>query len=118
MANGRRGRPKGYPKTGGRIKGTVNKETVVRQDSLKAALAIAFSELGPEAIDKLSPAELLRTAMRVAAKAGLGPEAIAIAKDAAPYFNAKLAPCDGNTNNDKTFIAIRGGFTKADDDRD
>lgn len=77
---------------GGRQKGTKNKATAARAADLHQFLATAFAALGPEAIDCLTPAQLQLIAMREAAKGGFIPAALSIAKDAAPYFDPKLAP--------------------------
>ena len=42
--------------------------------------------------DTLTPARLQLIAMREAAKAGFVASALAIARDVAPYYDAKLAP--------------------------
>lgn len=83
---------------GGRQKGTPNKATAKKKADLQEALKLAFAALGPDGIDELSPAELLRFASREAAKAGFIQAAASLAKDAAPYFNARpsAAPLPGD----------------------
>jgi uncharacterized protein YciW len=76
---------------GGRQKGTPNKATKARKADLQA-LALVFAKFGPEFIDTLTPARLQLIAMREAAKAGFVVSAVAIARDVAPYYDAKLAP--------------------------
>ena len=76
---------------GGRQKGTPNKATKARKDDLHQALALVFTKLGPDIIDTLTPARLQLIAMREAAKAGFVASALAIARDVAPYYDAKLA---------------------------
>jgi uncharacterized protein YciW len=77
---------------GGRRKGTPNKATTARKANLHQALARVFAKFGPEFIDTLTPARLQLIAMREAAKAGFVASALAIARDVAPYYDAKLAP--------------------------
>jgi hypothetical protein len=77
---------------GGRQKGTPNKATKARKADLHHALALVFAKFGPEFIDTLTPARLQLIAMREAAKAGFVASALAIARDVAPYYDAKLAP--------------------------
>ena len=69
---------------------------------------MAFAEIGPEAIDHLSPAEMLRFSAHAAAKAGFIQAACALAKDAAPYFDPR-ATSDDAADNQMT-IVIKGGF--------
>lgn len=85
MANGKPGRPKGIPKSGGRKKGVRNKATAAREAEVAASgltpldymLQIMRAEHPPGA----EPAEILaREAMRFEA-----------AKAAAPYVHPKLA---------------------------
>jgi hypothetical protein len=47
----RRGRPKGYPKTGGRKRGTPNKSTVAMREALRLALESPKDGLGGVARD-------------------------------------------------------------------
>lgn len=77
---------------GGRQKGTRNKATAARQAAQDQALTAAVALIPPEQIDALSPAEFLDLAWKALAKAGQIPQAISVAKEAAPYFNAKKAP--------------------------
>src|SRR5947209_103510 len=96
---------------GGRAKGTPNKATAERRDALNEALKLAREHLGPEEIELLgkSPANLMRFAAIEAAKAGLWREATAMARDAAPYFDKKLAPTDtGDGDDNRTTIIIKG----------
>jgi hypothetical protein len=58
-----------------------------------------------------SPANLMRFAAMELAKAGLWREATAIAKDAAPYFDKRLAPADtADSEDNRTTIIIKGGI--------
>jgi hypothetical protein len=59
--------------------------------TLHQALTLVFTKLGPDIIDTLTPARLQLIAMREAAKAGFVASALAIARDVAPYYDAKLA---------------------------
>src|SRR5436305_14044982 len=81
---------------GGRPKGSPNKATLAKKDMLDEALQAANQHLTPEAIDQLaqSPANLMRFVSAQAAKAGLWRDAASIAKDAAPYFDKRLAPAE------------------------
>jgi hypothetical protein len=72
---------------GGRARGTPNK----KQLTVESALAAALNRIGPGVIDGLKPADFLDLAWKELAKAGLGQAAIAVARDAAPYFTAKLS---------------------------
>lgn len=95
---------------GGRQKGTPNKATAERAADIHAALATAFAALGPDFIDGLSPAALQLIAMREAAKAGFIQASLAIAKEAAPYFDAKKAPEGQKDDAGNAVIIVRGGF--------
>lgn len=104
MANGR--------KTGGRIKGTPNKATEAKREGVAEALKVALAGIGPVAIDEMSPAGYLRFCFREAAKAGFPQAAAALAKDAAPYFDARISPVDptGGADVGVTTIVVRGGL--------
>jgi hypothetical protein len=98
---------------GGREKGVPNKATAEKRAGVEAALAVAFAALGPERIDQLSPAQLQLIAMREAAKAGYVQAALAVAKEAAPYFDAKLASkisAEDGSDTPELKITIVGGF--------
>lgn len=100
---------------GGRVKGTPNGATVAKKEGLEAALKLAFAALGNEVIDNLSPANMLRVAAHEAAKAGFIQSALSIAKDAAPYFDARPAPVPLPADeSDANTIIIRGGLPNAD----
>lgn len=96
-------------KTGGRQIGTPNKATAARQ----AAEADAAALIPPELIDRLTPAEYLDVAWKALAKAGLVTQAISVAKEAAPYFNAKLAPKPERSGDDD--VATLGGYAVTPD---
>ena len=94
---------------GGREKGTPNKDTAQKKADLATALNLAFAALGPDEIDKMSPAAMMRLGAREAAKAGFAQAALAIAKDAAPYFDAKPEPIKvGDEVEDR--VVIVGGL--------
>jgi hypothetical protein len=76
---------------GGRVAGTPNKATVVRQEMLADVTAKAIEDLTAEQIDRLSPLDIMLMAMRASAKAGNLTAAAAAAKEAAPYVLPKLA---------------------------
>ena len=73
-------------------------------------MASAFELMTHEEIDQMTPAAVMLTAMRGLVKAKLIQPAISIAKEAAPYFDAKLAPKDLKDAADKAEILIRGGL--------
>ena len=102
---------------GGRQKGTPNKATAARRADVQTALTTAFAALGPEYIDQLSPAMLQLIAMREAAKAGHIQAALAIAKEAAPYFDAK-ATAAGSGKDDGAIVEVRGRLPGPDQDAD
>lgn len=79
---------------GGRQKGTPNKAKAAERDAIDRALAAAFAEFGPLAIDTMRPSDIILNSARAAAKAGFIREACALAKDAAPYFDPRATPDD------------------------
>lgn len=96
---------------GGRQKGTPNKAKTEERIGIAEALKVAFADIGPEAIDNLSPAQMLRFAARAAAKAGFVQAACALAKDAAPYFDRR-AGVEGEEGSGDTgvTIVVKGGL--------
>lgn len=72
-------------KTGGRKPGTPNK---VKKDLFEAIKAT----LSEDEIDRMSPAEILLHIARTALRNGQLILAASAAKDAAPYYNVRLAP--------------------------
>lgn len=97
-------------KTGGRQKGTPNKATVARSAARHKAIATAVALLGDDVIDNMLPADFLNLAWRSLAKKGMIAEAVPIAKEAAPYFNAKLAPKEDAGGSDDSGIIVNGGL--------
>ena len=97
---------------GGRQKGTPNKATSLKRKEVDEALAKAFEVVPPEEIDRMTPATVMLTAMRGLVKANLIPAAISIAKEAAPYFDAKISPTPPATDEDRS-IVIKGGLPDA-----
>jgi hypothetical protein len=90
---------------GGRAKGTPNKAKTVERESIAEALKVAFANIGHEAIDGMTPAQMLRFSAREAAKAGFIQAACALAKDAAPYFDRRAdGPDDGDATNTITVV--------------
>jgi hypothetical protein len=77
---------------GGRQKGTPDKAVAERQTLLDQALADAFAALGPDHIEKLTPAQYQDRAWKEAAKAGHHRAAFAMAGQVAAFFDAKKAP--------------------------
>ena len=57
---------------------------------MEASLTEALATIPPAAIDAMKPADFLDRVWKELAKAGHGLSAVAVAKEAAPYFNAKL----------------------------
>lgn len=88
----RPGRPKGTPKTGGRVAGVRNKTTRLREQAMVRALV--ESALTPEQIAELTPLDVLLRIMRSAYQAGDVAAAQAAAMAAAPYVHAKLSSSD------------------------
>lgn len=95
---------------GGRKKGTPNKATVERYASADEALRAAFDVLSPQQIDQISPATVMITAMRGLVRARLIGQAVTLAKEAAPYFDAKLAPRGDASGDNKLVVVVRGGL--------
>jgi hypothetical protein len=95
---------------GGRKKGTPNRATAAKQAELDEALSLAFETLDPAEIDRLTPADVLIMSMRCLVKRKLIPQAITIAKEAAPYFNAKIAPRFEGSGESGTLIRVIGGL--------
>jgi hypothetical protein len=94
---------------GGRQKGTPNKAKAEERTNIADALKVAFADIGPEAIDNLTPAQMLRFAARAAAKAGFIQAACALAKDAAPYFDRRADGDDDDKEAGLT-IVVKGGL--------
>ena len=103
---------------GGRQKGTRNKAVLEREAIAAAALSEAVALIPPEIIDALSPADFLNVAWRALAKAGEIGSAIAIAKEAAPYFNRKKAPEPSDAPADGQKIVLVENGPDADDEPD
>lgn len=95
---------------GGRRKGTPNKATAERRASIDEALSAAFDVLAPEQIDQISPATVMITAMRGLVRARLIGPAVTLAKEVAPYFDAKLAPRGDSGSDNKLVVVVRGGL--------
>ena len=103
---------------GGRKVGTRNKAVVERERIAAAALSEAVALIPPEIIDTLSPADFLNVAWRALAKAGEIGSAIAIAKEAAPYFNRRLAPEPSDVATDGRKVVLVENGPDADDEPD
>jgi hypothetical protein len=95
---------------GGRKKGTPNKATNAKRNELEDALAEAFRLLGPVAIENLTPLQVMLRSMRTLLHAGLVQPALAIAKEAAPYVDAKKAPKMADGPETEGGIQINGGL--------
>lgn len=57
---------------------------------MEATLREAFGNIPHATIDAMTPADFLDRVWKELAKAGHGLSAVSVAKEAAPYFNAKL----------------------------
>lgn len=95
---------------GGRAAGTPNKATEERTEIFRRVMAVAFGEFSQEFIDSLSPAQAMRVAMRIAFRNKLVPEGLQLAKDAAPYFDRKLAPMEAQQSDEDKTVTIKGGL--------
>jgi hypothetical protein len=76
---------------GGRPPGGLNKKTISQREALREALALAFSQLSPDKIDTMSPANIQLYAMREMFKAGYTEAGLVLADKVSPYFDPKLA---------------------------
>ena len=84
-------RKPGGPKTGGRQKGTPNKNTVQREIAFAQVRASALSDLTPEEIAVIQPREVMLLVMRTALQANNAAVALVAAEKAAPYIHARLS---------------------------
>lgn len=106
MANGKPGRPRGLPKTGGRRKGTRNKvdvelaqaarEALVAKKREQAAEREARDAMLSEQAAELSPRDVMLRVMRIAIDQGNIPLALAAADKVAPYVHQRLAQTEVN----------------------
>ena len=85
------GRPLGSLKTGGRVKGTPNRATLLKMQDLKTAAMSLVAGMSPEERAKILPRDVLLKIMRQAFEVGNVPLAMSAAKECAPYFHPKLA---------------------------
>ena len=87
-----RGTPGAKPgeRRGGREKGTPNKATQERENRLAELMQAATEEIGEEAIEAMTPLEVLTFGMHLAAKMGMWFKAVDIAEMAAPFVHPKL----------------------------
>lgn len=100
----------GERRGGGRPKGSQNKSKIAENLGIAEALKVAFANLGPEAIDGLTPAEMIRFASREAAKSGFPQAACALAKDAAPYFCRRADQDEGDGPERSVTVVVTGGL--------
>ena len=77
---------------GGRQKGALNKSTLALLAAQEQALKDAAALIPADTIDAMTPAEFLNAAWKALAKINQLAQAVTIAKEAAPYYNTKLAP--------------------------
>ncbi len=107
MANGKPGRPKGVPKTGGRAKGVRNKASAAREAEIAAS--------------GITPLEFMLNIMRGQCPEGAEPaEQIAFAsmrfeaaKAAAPYVHPKLANIEHSGPNKGPIVVAAGPTDEA-----
>jgi hypothetical protein len=92
---------------GGRQKGTPNKVKSAEVTNFAEAMKIAVLAAGPELIDSLTPAQLLRHFSREATKAGFVQAGLAWAKDCAVYFDRRM---DGEDESAAITINVTGGL--------
>jgi hypothetical protein len=89
-----RGRPIGYPKTGGRKVGSKSK-TVIERTAIEAVIrGVAGEVLTKAQIASLSPLDMMRLCMRAHYERGDLAQAVQCAALAAPYVHARLAQTD------------------------
>lgn len=82
--------PRKLRKGPGRPQGSRNKTTVLREQTLMAAMKAASESMSPSQIDAMSPREVMLFAMRLSAKAGFWHRAAELAATVAPYVHSKL----------------------------
>lgn len=90
MANGKPGRPKGLPKTGGRKPGVRAKAFTERQTYLENILGLSASEWTKEQLEALQPKDVMRMAMIQGVKQDDMKMAFTAAAALAPYVHPKL----------------------------
>jgi hypothetical protein len=90
------GRPKGYPKSGGRPPGGKNIKTLEREAEFRRAQISVLSELTPSDIAKILPKDVMLIVMRQALIANNEKLALHAAEKAAPYFHARLSSVEMN----------------------
>lgn len=126
MPNGKPGRPRGLPKSGGRQKGSLNKTTTAMRQAAREALLSHRREqaaekreravaeraereahdaverdaggamLSSEQASELSPRDVMLRVMRIAIDQGNIPLALAAADKVAPYVHQRLAQTEVN----------------------
>ena len=84
------GRPKGYPRTGGKQAGTPNKKVLQLFKKRENAFLKAAAHLTKEEVDAMSPLDIILRTMRICLKVGDWRTASTYAKEAAPYVHARL----------------------------
>ena len=104
------GKLPGAPKTGGRVKGSLNKSTVNQMMSMNEAFKEIASELTRAEVDNISPKDVLLRIMRAAFNAGNINLAMAAAEKASPYCHARLA----NTTMEATIKRAPSDFSDAE----
>jgi hypothetical protein len=79
----------GYRENAGRPKGRKNNATIAREKATQAVIEKITSGLTQEEIGQMGPVELMLYVMREMAKSGDLRTAVMVAKEVAPYTNAK-----------------------------
>lgn len=100
-----------YPgeRRGGRAVGAKNVKTEANKQRVEVALRAAFRIYGYENVDKLSPAETMLMAMRGLLRAKMISHALVLAREVAPYCDAKIAPKAAEGAKD-VVVEIKGGL--------
>ena len=111
VKRGRRGPPKGTPKTpgSGRKKGTTDKAIAVVQTQLEIAMAEVFGALTDKEISEITPLQIMQLATQAAIRAGNIGYSVALAEKWAPYVHAKMASVTPDDDPNKAII-IKGGL--------
>ena len=85
------GRRPGCVKTGGRVKGTLNRTTLEKISGLLDAERELGAKLSDAEAKGLKPLDVMLMVMRMALKAGNSQLAVACAEKSAPYMHPRLA---------------------------
>jgi len=105
------GAPKGRPKPAGsgRKKGSKDKKTVAREETLEEAMKEVFGTLTDSEIGSITPLQILQLCTQAAVRAGNFYLARESARDWAPYVHSKMASVTPDDDPNKAII-IKGGL--------